>query len=91
MIRNSLGSSILDPKNDYRLTSWCLQQEDQNKITLYQCDVQFTTWTQRCVRQADCILIVGLADKEPTVGKVGVAKKKKNSIHYFIYDYHNTN
>ncbi|XP_047104314.1 neuropathy target esterase sws isoform X3 [Schistocerca piceifrons] len=70
VIRNSLGPSILDPKNDYRLTSWCLQQEDQHKITLYQCDFQFTPWTQRCVRQADCILIVGLAEKEPTVGKI---------------------
>jgi lysophospholipid hydrolase len=70
VVRKSLGSSILDPNNEYRLTSWLAQQEDQNKIALYQCDMNFTPWTQRCVRQADCILIVGLADKGPDIGKV---------------------
>ncbi|XP_021934174.1 neuropathy target esterase sws isoform X6 [Zootermopsis nevadensis] len=70
VIRKSLGSSILDPNNEYRLTSWLAQQEDQHKIALYQCDMSFTPWTQRCVRQADCILIVGLADKGPGIGKI---------------------
>jgi lysophospholipid hydrolase len=69
-VRKLLGSSILDPNNEYRLTSWLAQQEDQHKIALYQCDMNFTPWTQRCVRQADCILIVGLADKGPDIGKV---------------------
>ncbi|GFG31714.1 hypothetical protein Cfor_06274 [Coptotermes formosanus] len=69
-VRKLLGSSILDPNNEYRLTSWLAQQEDQHKIALYQCDMNFTPWTQRCVRQADCILIVGLADKGPDIGKI---------------------
>ena len=30
-----------------------------------------TPWTQRCIRQADCILIVGLGDQEPALGQVG--------------------
>nr|CAD7438438.1 unnamed protein product [Timema bartmani] len=70
VIRKSLGSSILDTNNEYRLTSWLAQQEDQHGIVLYQCDHNLTAWTQRCVRQADCILIVGLADKEPHIGKI---------------------
>ncbi|PNF32500.1 hypothetical protein B7P43_G03868 [Cryptotermes secundus] len=32
--------------------------------------MSFTAWTQRCVRQADCILIVGLADKGTGIGKI---------------------
>ncbi|XP_017597811.1 PREDICTED: neuropathy target esterase-like, partial [Corvus brachyrhynchos] len=28
-------------------------------------------WTLRCIRQADCILIVGLGDQEPALGEVG--------------------
>lgn len=40
------------------------------QVSLYQCDPGFTQWTQRCVRQADCILIVGLGDKPPSIGKV---------------------
>lgn len=72
MIRKTLGTTIMDPNNEYRLTSWLAQQEDQHKIALYQCDPSFTPWTQRCVRQADCILIIGLAEKGPALGKVSV-------------------
>ncbi|KAG8238711.1 hypothetical protein J437_LFUL015269 [Ladona fulva] len=70
IIRKSLGASALDFNNEYRLTSWLAQQEDQHRIVLYQCDTACTPWTQRCVRQADCVLIIALADKEPCVGKV---------------------
>ncbi|RWS04783.1 neuropathy target esterase sws-like protein, partial [Dinothrombium tinctorium] len=35
-----------------------------------QCDNTFSAWTQRCIRQADCILIIACADQEPTVGKL---------------------
>lgn len=70
VVRKALGTTIMDPNNEYRLTSWLAQQEDQHKICLYQCDNNYTVWTQRCVRQADCILIVGLGDKEPIVGKM---------------------
>lgn len=83
VIRKSLGPTILDPNNEYRLTSWLAQQEDQHKIALYQCDMNFTPWTQRCVRQADCILIVGLAEKGPDIGKVmlhDIIINRKDSI-----------
>lgn len=56
--------------HEYRLTSWLGQQEDIHRIVLYQADSTLTPWTQRCIRQADCILIVGLGDQEPTVGEV---------------------
>lgn len=65
----TLGSAIMEPMNEYRLTSWLAQQEDQHRISLYQCDTTYTLWTQRCVRQADCILIVGLGDRPPTLGR----------------------
>lgn len=58
--------------HEYRLSGWLAQQEDINRIVLYQTDNSMTPWTQRCIRQADCILIVGLGDQEPTLGKVCV-------------------
>ncbi|XKL67411.1 hypothetical protein PGB90_002902 [Kerria lacca] len=70
IIRKNFGTSIMDANNEYRLISWLAQQEDQYKITLYQCDNTFTLWTQRCVRQADCILIVGLGKNPPSICKV---------------------
>lgn len=69
-IIEQLGASVLDKAHEYKLSSWLGQQEDNYKIVLYQCDSTLTPWTIRCLRQADCILIVAMADLEPTVGAV---------------------
>lgn len=61
-----LNSSI----QEFRLSGWLAQQEDTHRIVLYQTDSSLTPWTVRCLRQADCILIVGLGDQEPTLGQV---------------------
>ncbi|XP_008046035.1 patatin-like phospholipase domain-containing protein 7, partial [Carlito syrichta] len=69
-IKQRLGSAALDSVHEYRLSSWLGQQEDIHRIVLYQADGTLTPWTQRCIRQADCILIVGLGEQEPTVGEL---------------------
>uniref|UniRef100_A0A8C4Q005 lysophospholipase n=1 Tax=Eptatretus burgeri TaxID=7764 RepID=A0A8C4Q005_EPTBU len=69
-IKEKLGGAALDSIHEYRLSSWLGQQEDLHRIVLYQTDGGMTPWTQRCVRQADCILIVGLGEQEPTVGNL---------------------
>ncbi|XP_046440138.1 neuropathy target esterase sws-like isoform X1 [Daphnia pulex] len=69
-IRRTLGPTIMESANEYKLSAWLGQQEDQHKIVLYQCDQSLTPWTQRCIRQADCILIVALATMEPSVGTI---------------------
>ncbi|KAG7315871.1 hypothetical protein KOW79_020737 [Hemibagrus wyckioides] len=70
IIRERLGASALDSIHEYRLSGWLAQQEDINRIVLYQTDSTMTPWTQRCIRQADCILIVGLGDQEPSLGQL---------------------
>ncbi|XP_035390855.1 patatin-like phospholipase domain-containing protein 6 isoform X3 [Electrophorus electricus] len=70
IIKERLGASALDSIHEYRLSGWLAQQEDINRIVLYQTDNSMTPWTQRCIRQADCILIVGLGDQEPTLGQL---------------------
>ncbi|XP_061529181.1 patatin-like phospholipase domain-containing protein 7 isoform X3 [Phycodurus eques] len=70
IIKQRLGSSALDSVHEYRLSSWLGQQEDIHRIVLYQSDSGLTPWTQRCIRQADCIIIVGLGEQEPTVGEL---------------------
>jgi len=51
LVQLRLGSSALDPVNDYRLSSWLGQQEDVHRMALYECDRRWTPWTQRCIRQ----------------------------------------
>nr|KAF6481557.1 patatin like phospholipase domain containing 6 [Molossus molossus] len=70
IIRVRLGASALDSIQEFRLSGWLAQQEDTHRIVLYQTDSSLTPWTVRCLRQADCILIVGLGDQEPTLGQL---------------------
>ena len=73
--------------NEYRLSSWLGQQEDIHRMVLYQCDYKMTPWTQRCIRQADCLLIVCLAAGEPRVGEVCttlILNYKVESLNYKI-------
>lgn len=66
-----LSKNNFSSVHEYRLSSWLGHQEDIHRIVLYQSDGSLTPWTQRCIRQADCIIIVGLGEQEPTVGEVG--------------------
>lgn len=50
-IRKQFGPTAFDQSNEYRLSSWLGQQEDQHRMVLYQCDNIFSTWTKRCIRQ----------------------------------------
>uniref|UniRef100_A0A8C5DSE6 lysophospholipase n=1 Tax=Gouania willdenowi TaxID=441366 RepID=A0A8C5DSE6_GOUWI len=70
LIKQRLGATALDSVHEYRLSSWLGQQEDIHRIVLYQTDYTLTPWTQRCIRQADCIIIVGLGEQDPTVGEL---------------------
>uniref|UniRef100_A0A6Q2YUJ3 lysophospholipase n=1 Tax=Esox lucius TaxID=8010 RepID=A0A6Q2YUJ3_ESOLU len=70
IIKQRLGAAALDSVHEYRLSSWLGQQEDIHRIVLYQSDDTLTPWTQRSIRQADCIVIVGLGEAEPTVGEL---------------------
>lgn len=71
VVRKTLGMNIMESSNEYRLLSYLSQQEDHNEVTLYQCESgTLTPWTQRCLRQADVVIIVGLAERPPTIGKL---------------------
>lgn len=65
-VQTRLGASAMDTVNEYRLLSWLGMQEDIHRMVLYQCDLsRMTPWTHRCIRQADCLLVVGLASHDP--------------------------
>nr|XP_020465447.1 patatin-like phospholipase domain-containing protein 7 isoform X2 [Monopterus albus] len=70
IIKQRLGAAALDSVHEYRLSSWLGQQEDIHRIVLYQTDYTLTPWTQRCIRQADCIIIVAVGEQEPVVGEL---------------------
>jgi len=63
-----LGLNALDSSHEYRLSNWLASSEDSHRIVLYQTDYEMSPWTQRCIRQADAVLVVAMGDDEPKVG-----------------------
>ena len=59
--------------NEFRLVSWLNHQEDTQRMILLQCDAAITRWTRHCIRQADAILVVAVADHGPGVGTVSLS------------------
>ena len=57
-----------DEPGHARIAEWLMQQESVYRFVLYECDGTDSRWTERCLRQADLILIVGQADGDPRPG-----------------------
>ncbi|XP_072005273.1 patatin-like phospholipase domain-containing protein 6 isoform X1 [Engystomops pustulosus] len=70
IIRVRLGAYALESTHECQLSTWLAQQEDLHRIVLYQTEFSLTPWTIRCIRQADCILLLGLGEEEPTLGEL---------------------
>ena len=52
------------------LDSWLSEQERKYQFILYTADPAWSTWTRRCLRQTDRILIVGQSGSDPAPGPV---------------------
>jgi len=55
-----------DPRNA-GFVLWLSERESQHQYVVYEADPDLTPWTQRCVRQADQILILAWADSSAPV------------------------
>ena len=55
-----------DPAN-INIVSWLAEQETQYRYIIYEADDSFSSWTQRCLRQADHIILVANANTSPSL------------------------
>lgn len=62
---------------DAQLVNWLGEQEAEYRYLLYEADSRLTPWTQRAVRQADHLLIVGHGSNDPKEGKLELALKRQ--------------
>lgn len=62
-----------------QLIGWLSDQESTYRYLVYEADAELTPWTQRCLRQADHILLVGLATDDPTPSTLEVALANRGS------------
>ncbi|KAI9020935.1 hypothetical protein CLU79DRAFT_205783 [Phycomyces nitens] len=65
-----MGRHAFSRMGKLKMASWLAEQEERVRIVLYLADSGVTSqWTRTCIRQADCILLVGLGDGDPSVGE----------------------
>jgi NTE family protein/lysophospholipid hydrolase len=69
----------LDDPMSLVLASWMSDQETHYRTILYVADPTWSLWTQRCVCQADRILIVADASADPAPGPVELAIQSRGA------------
>jgi NTE family protein/lysophospholipid hydrolase len=53
-----------------RVIEWLATQESEHRYVLYEADPFLSPWTERCIRQADHIILVGDGKGDPAVGEI---------------------
>lgn len=68
-VTEQLGKHAFSAFGKLKLTEWLNEIESENRIVLYLADaLAQSKWTQRSIRQADCIFVVAHADANPEIG-----------------------
>jgi lysophospholipid hydrolase len=69
-VSEQLGKHAFSRIGRLKLLSWLAEQEETQRLVIYVADGGVNSpWTQRCIRQADCILLVGFSDEDPAIGE----------------------
>ncbi|CAO3622402.1 unnamed protein product [Cunninghamella blakesleeana] len=69
-ITTVMGKHAFSRMGKLKIASWLAEQEEKARIVLYLADGGVNSqWTRTCIRQADCILLVGLGDDDPSIGE----------------------
>ncbi|CAL1694396.1 unnamed protein product [Somion occarium] len=68
-VANHLGRHAFTRMGKLKAAGWLAEQEQKYRIVLYVADSTVnSSWTQTCIRQADCVMVIGMAD-DPTIGE----------------------
>ncbi|KAG5643133.1 hypothetical protein DXG03_001523 [Asterophora parasitica] len=68
-ISGHLGRHAFTRMGKLKSAGWLADQEQKYRTVLYVADSPVnSSWTQTCIRQADCVMIVGMGD-DPTLGE----------------------
>ncbi|KAI1848202.1 hypothetical protein JX266_005915 [Neoarthrinium moseri] len=69
-ILNHLGKHAFNKMGKLKLSQYLADLEEKYGMVLYVADTNVNSpWTQTCITQADCILLVGLAEGSPEIGE----------------------
>ncbi|KAI8638318.1 hypothetical protein BD408DRAFT_373694 [Parasitella parasitica] len=69
-VTTMMGKYAFSRLGKLKMASWLADQEEKYRIVLYLADSGVTSqWTRTCIRQSDCILLVGLGEGDPSIGE----------------------
>ncbi|KAI1325470.1 hypothetical protein F5Y16DRAFT_261846 [Xylariaceae sp. FL0255] len=69
-VLSHLGKHAFNRMGKLKLSHYLADLEEKYGLVVYVADTSVTApWTQTCITQADCILLVGLAEGSPEVGE----------------------
>lgn len=69
-ILNHLGRHAFSRMGKLKLSQYLADLEEKYGMVVYIADTNVNApWTQTCISQADCILLVGLAEGSPSIGE----------------------
>ena len=66
--REEIMPAPLDTPQNIKLENWLNEQEGKYQFIIYEADPVVSYWTQRCIRQADRILLIGDTNLPPYRG-----------------------
>ncbi|TFK41896.1 hypothetical protein BDQ12DRAFT_677345 [Crucibulum laeve] len=69
IISSHLGRHAFTRMGKLKSAGWLADQEQRFRTVLYVADSPVSSsWTQTCIRQADCVMVVGMGD-DPSIGE----------------------
>ncbi|KAL2159901.1 hypothetical protein VTH06DRAFT_2034 [Thermothelomyces fergusii] len=69
-VLNHLGKHAFNRMGKLKLSQYLADLEEKYGLVIYVADTNVNApWTQTCIAQADCVLLVGLADGSPEIGE----------------------
>ncbi|KAK4103736.1 patatin-domain-containing protein [Parathielavia hyrcaniae] len=69
-VLNHLGKHAFNRMGKLKLSQYLADLEEKYGLVIYVADTNVNApWTQTCISQADCVLLVGLADGSPEIGE----------------------
>lgn len=73
------GTALTEPDEPLSLVlnSWLQEQEMHHRHVIYVADAEWNRWTERCVAQADRIVMVAQADGDPAPGRFEAALNQR--------------
>ncbi|CCM03650.1 uncharacterized protein FIBRA_05794 [Fibroporia radiculosa] len=68
-VSDHLGRHAFTRMGKLKAAGWLAEQEQRYRLVLYVADSAVSSsWTQTCIRQADCVMVVGMGD-DPSIGE----------------------